>query len=138
MNLADIMTRRVVTVEMDDTLDTIQSIFHHARFHHVMVLDEEGHLAGVISDRDLLKALSPFLDTLSERTKDADTLKKKAHQVMSREPVTARPDTKICDAANKLVRRSISCLPVIDKHDEIVGIVTWKDILRRIVCQEPE
>ena len=63
MRVEEIMSRRVVTVELDDTLETVKDIFDHVRFHHLLVV-EHGKLFGLLSDRDLLKALSPNIGTL--------------------------------------------------------------------------
>ncbi len=81
------MTRRVVTVEMDDPLQIIREIFENVNFHHILIVDVQ-KLAGVISDHDLLRALSPFLDTPSERACDTDTLNRKVHQIMSKGIIT--------------------------------------------------
>ena len=85
MKISSIMTRRVVTVEMDDFLQIISEIFENVKFHHILVVDGR-KLVGVISDRDFIKALSPFLDTPSEEKPDITTLNKKAHQIMNRTP----------------------------------------------------
>lgn len=129
MELKDIMTTRVVTVNMDDKLTVVKEIFDHVRFHHLMVVEEE-ELIGVISDRDLLKEISPFLETTSEQSRDLRTLKKKAHQIMSRAPITARQDMEVREAASLLVDKHISCLPVVDEDNHLLGIVSWKDILK--------
>lgn len=123
------MTRKVVTVEMDDTLLTIRMIFQHVKFHHLVVVDNRKPV-GVISDRDFLKAASPFLGKNVETTRDLDTLKKRAHQIMTRNPVTVYPETSIEAAADLLLEKNISCLPVISSQGDIVGIVTWKDMLQ--------
>ncbi len=67
------MHEKVVTVEMDDTLEVIQEIFQKLTFHHLLVVSGK-KLIGVISDRDFLRATSPFLDTMSESTRDLATL----------------------------------------------------------------
>lgn len=123
------MTHKVVTVEMDDTLLTIRMIFQHVKFHHLVVVDNRKPV-GVISDRDFLKAVSPFLGKIIETTRDLDTLKKRAHQIMTRNPVTVYPETSIESAADLLLEKNISCLPVISSQGDIVGMVTWKDILQ--------
>lgn len=130
MRLRDIMTTRVATVGMDDTLATIQEIFEKVRFHHLLVLSEDDRVVGVISDRDLLKQLSPYLNTASEKHRDLATLKKKAHQIMSRKLVSASPLTTVKEAAMLLMEHSISCLPILGENNSLLGIVTWKDILR--------
>ena len=50
---------------------------------------------GVISDRDLLKALSPYIGTATETSRDVATLNKRAHQIMSRKPITIGPQAGI-------------------------------------------
>ena len=76
INVENIMSRQVVSVGMDDTLKEIREIFEHVRFHHILVVDNE-RLVGVISDRDLLKAVSPYANTQSEHPRDAATLRKR-------------------------------------------------------------
>ncbi len=129
MLVSSIMTGKVVTVEMDDTLLTIRMLFQHVKFHHLVVVENRKPV-GVISDRDFLKAASPFLGKIIETTRDLDTLKKRAHQIMTRNPVTVYPETSIETAADLLLKNNISCLPVISSRGDVVGIVTWKDILQ--------
>ncbi|MEE9436638.1 MAG: CBS domain-containing protein [Candidatus Adiutricales bacterium] len=135
MKLEEIMAKRIVTIDMDDTLDVIRKIFDKVRFHHMVVIDEKYKVVGVISDRDVLKALSPYLDTISEQERDQVTLNKKTHQVMSRQPITASPEDSIEQAAALLLENRISCLPVISEDQSLVGIVTWKDILKNLTIR---
>ncbi|MEE9515631.1 MAG: CBS domain-containing protein [Candidatus Adiutricales bacterium] len=135
MKLEEIMAKRIVTIDMDDTLDVIRKIFDKVRFHHMVVIDERNKVVGVISDRDVLKALSPYLDTISEQERDQVTLNKKTHQVMSRQPITASPEDSIEQAAALLLENRISCLPVISEDQSLVGIVTWKDILKNLTIR---
>lgn len=129
MKLSSIMTKEVVTVDMDTALKTICGIFNSKRFHHLLVVEQD-ELCGVISDRDLLKALSPFLNTLAEQDRDLSTLKKRAHQIMSRKTITITKEASSEDAARLMLRENISCLPVISSDGKIEGIVTWKDLLK--------
>ncbi len=129
MNVASIMTRKVFTVDMDDSLKTVRNIFKHVEFHHILV-DDGKKLVGVISDRDLLKALSPFLDTPSENRRDIIALNKRVHQIMSRILITVDSETSIEKANNLLLENDISCLPVISHQGSVEGIVTWQDILK--------
>ena len=128
-----IMSRRLVSVEMDDTLGDVRGIFERVRFHHILVLDS-GRLAGIISDRDLLKAVSPYADTQAERPRDAATLRKKVHQIMSRKPVTIDADGSVLEAIRLFVDRNISCLPVLEKDGSVAGVLTWRDVLKAITA----
>ncbi len=124
MNVEPLMTRKVITVEKDDSLLAIREIFENVKFHHLLVVDGQ-KLIGVISDRDLLSAIPPF----SEKECDAVALNKKAHQIMSRTLITVDAKTSIEQAGNLLLKNNISCLPVISSQNDIEGILTWKDIL---------
>jgi acetoin utilization protein AcuB len=132
MKLGEIMTTRVVTVEFDDSLATVKEIFDSLRFHHLLVVGSDRKLCGVISDRDLLRAISPYVGTPSETGRDSATLKKRAHQIMTRSPVTLRPDASLADATQLLLDRRISCIPIVDAGFRAVGIVSWRDILRSL------
>ena len=94
-----------------------------------MVVDK-CRVVGVISDRDLLRNVSPFVGKPSERTMDAASVHRKAHQIMTRKLVWASPQTKVADAALVMYNNRISCLPVLDENGACVGIVTTRDFLR--------
>jgi len=123
------MTARVVTIEMDDSLEVIRDIFRKVRFHHLLVVDNE-KLVGIISDRDVLKALSPYVGTMSETNRDRATLNKRAHQIMAHYPITVRQSCPLQEAAQLMLTRGVSCLPVTTIDGVILGVVTWKDVFR--------
>lgn len=129
MIVSEIMQTNVITIGMDDTLERIQKLFEKHKFHHVLVV-EEGELLGVISDRDVLKEISPHINTLSEDSRALQTLKKKAHQIMTRTPITTEKNTRMEDAANLMLNKVISCLPILSESGHIEGILSMKDILR--------
>ena len=131
MNVEKIMSKRVVTVEMDDSLKTVKEIFNNVRFHHLLVV-ESGKLYGIISDRDLLKALSPNIGTIIETAMDALTLNKRVHQIMTRKPVTLTPSAGIYDAIEIFNNHNVSCIPVVDDENKPVGIISWRDVLKAI------
>ena len=128
MKISSIMTDKVTTVDMDISLGAICQIFEDKKFHHLLVV-EDGELRGVISDRDVLKALSPFLNTPVEQTRDLATLDKRSHQIMSRKPTTTTKQATAKDAVRLMFQKNISCLPVMSSDGKIEGIVTRKDLL---------
>ena len=126
------MTKRVVSVELDDSLAVVKQIFDAKKFHHLLVLDAERKLCGVLSDRDLLRAVSPFIGTLSEHTRDVATLHKRVHQIMSRAPIALTPEAGIEDAVQILLEKKVSCIPIVDGAFKPVGIVSWRDVLKHL------
>ena len=131
MSVEKIMSKTVVTVEMDDSLRVVKEIFDNTRFHHLLVV-ESGKLFGVISDRDLLKALSPHIGTVGETARDAASLNKRVHQIMTRKPVVVGQNAGIFDAIEIFNNHNISCVPVVDDECKPVGIISWRDILKTL------
>ena len=119
MNVASIMTRKMIMAEMDDSLFKVRTFFKYAEFHHILVVKDR-KLVGVISDRDLL----------AEEGRVTINSNKRTHQIMSRMPITVDPQTSIEKASNLLLENDISCLPVVSSKGVVEGILTWKDILK--------
>jgi acetoin utilization protein AcuB len=132
VTVADLMSRRVVTIDADAKLAAARDLFERHRFHH-LVVTEGKRVVGIVSDRDLLKALSPFLSTLAERAMDADTLNRPVHSIMTRKVISTPLDATIDAVSGRIVKHGISALPVLDDAGGLVGIVSWKDILRWLV-----
>jgi acetoin utilization protein AcuB len=131
MLIEKIMSQPVVTVTLDDTLRLVKEVFENAKFHHLLVVDK-GKLYGVISDRDLLKYISPFIGTIQETAHDKFTLNKKVHQIMSRKPITLTPSADVYEAISLFNQHNISCIPIVNENGTPVGIVSWRDILHTI------
>jgi len=131
VNVAEIMTRQLVSVGMDDTLEHLRALFEMHGFHHLLVIHHR-KVVGVISDRDVLRNLSPFIGKRVEREQDVDTLKKKAHQLMTRALISVGPDESVQKAAKLLLDSKVSCLPVLDQQGEARGLVTWRDLLNAL------
>lgn len=136
MSLSKIMTSKLVSVEPDDSLEEIKRLFDNVPFHHLLVV-EKGKLVGIVSDRDLFKALSPAVGTAAETRRDAALLHKKAHQIMTRKPTSLSPQQTIKDALDLFNSQRFSCIPIVDKHNKPVGVVSWRDIMRALANSWP-
>ena len=128
MKISELMSKNVVTGETDDSLSIIKHIFEQTGFHHLLVLDGK-RLFGIISDRDLLKSLSPAVDSVFATTKDVVCLKKKAHQIMTRKPIAINENSTVISAIEIFNKNNISCIPIINDDNIPVGILSWRDIM---------
>jgi len=135
MKVSEIMAKNPVTVSMNDSLERVKSLFETTGLHHVCVLERDV-LVGVVSDRDVLRNLTPFIGKLPDVTQDAPTLRKKVHQIMTRKPVTVNPDTTVVEATEALMKYRVSCLPVVAPDRALQGIVTSNDLLRHLLTKE--
>ncbi|MBD3670137.1 MAG: CBS domain-containing protein [Gammaproteobacteria bacterium] len=132
MKITEIMTRDIVVVGVNENLAMVKRLFTSDKFHHLLVVDKE-NIVGVISDRDLLKAISPFIGTHIEHIRDTETLNQKVTRIMSRPPIVLEQGASVMDAVSLFNLHAISCIPIIDDEEKPVGIVTWRDIFRAVL-----
>jgi acetoin utilization protein AcuB len=128
MPVSDIMTREVILIDMDESVRAARDLLAERGIHHLVVSDGTKPV-GVISDRDILRTISPFAGKFDERVRDAASLNKRIHQVMTRSMIFASPDQSIAEAGRIMLERGISCLPVISGRGRLAGIVTDRDIM---------
>ena len=125
--VADVMTTLVHAVTLDDSIRSAKQLFDRHHFHHLVVLERQ-RVVGVVSDRDILKIISPFVgNRFMERNQDRSTLNKRIHQIMTRNLVTIGPDESLPSAGFKMLNERVSCLPVVDEHRKLLGILTIRD-----------
>ena len=131
MKLETIMTKVVISVEMDDTLELVKEIFDNAKIHHVLVVEDQ-RLVGVLSDRDLYRSISPNIGTSRYTYRDMETLNKRVHTVMTRNPITLSRFADIMEAIEVFNTHRFSCIPITDENNSVEGIITWRDIMKRL------
>lgn len=131
MPVADIMTRKLITVAPHLTVGELQPLFKRHRLHHLLVV-EDHKLLGIVSDRDVLRNISPFAHTAAAEKKDTFTLSRKAEQIMNKNIISVGPQAGIREACAILLDNGVSLLPVIDSSG-LIGVISWKDILRHFI-----
>jgi CBS domain-containing protein len=120
MLVRDVMTANPATVEAAASLDTVLALLHELDVRHAPVLDEQGRLSGIISDRDL----APYRD---RRLGEFEV-----RQIMSAEMFTTGPDSQLSDVVDTMLDQKVGALPVVNASNELVGIVSYIDILRAV------
>lgn len=119
----------VVSVSASTPVQTIAEIISSKRIGAVVVLDGSGKLIGIVSERDVVKALA---------AEPAAVHTMLAEQIMTRAVTTATPATSIEDAMEIMDHGYFRHLPVVD-GDVLVGIVSIRDLVKtRIRLQEHE
>ncbi|MGJ3240946.1 MAG: CBS domain-containing protein [Anaerolineae bacterium] len=122
------MTETPITVKADQSLREALQLMDEHRVKHLPVMSREGHLIGVLSDRDCRHALnSPFI--MRERWQDETlTNRVQVRNVMTPAPIVVEPDTSAEEIARLMLNHRIGCLPVM-RAETLVGIVTRSDLL---------
>ena len=139
MRIKDIMTDKVIKAHADMPAHQLLQIIEKHGFHHIPIVDDDDHLLGIVSDRDVSKHVSPFIGTENEREVDRESLNITAASIMSSGPITISENSRVKTASILLLEHKFSCLPVMDDdNDCMVGIITLKDILNYYVYTQPE
>ncbi len=135
MKIENLMNTDLVTLSMDSPLSKAKELFESNNIHHLIITDDEGLLAGLITDRDLYKHLSPTVGTSQETHRDTALMQKKLHQIMARNLITTQVNQTLNEAVVLLYDNHVSCLPVVDKQNKPIGIITWRDLLKVLALQ---
>lgn len=126
------MTRNPVTCTPDMSIQDASDLMKREHVHRLPVLDRNGKLIGVVSEKDILKAQPSPASTLSAYESSYLLSKLTVKKIMSRTPVTVSKDTPIEDAAALMVDHDLSCLPVLE-GDKLVGIVSKSDLFKMLL-----
>jgi len=128
MNVLDIMTAKPITIYSDQSLHRALELMEETNCKHLPVKSRQGHLVGVISDRDCRYALnSPYI--LREKWQDEALANQlEVRSVMSAAPIIVEPNDPAAEASRLMLTHKIGCLPVM-RAETLVGIITRSDIL---------
>jgi CBS domain-containing protein len=134
--VSDIMTREVVSVDEDDSLQNLLESMRALRFRHLPVTDAD-RLIGLITERDLLRASSS--DLLPHGASQSRELfeRFRVRDVMVRDVVVVHPETSVLVAAQRLREKRLGCLPVVDSNNVLVGILTTSDCIGALARATP-
>lgn len=116
LSVQQFMSTQLATVTLNARYSDLKKKMARQGLRHLLVTDDYGRLVGLISDRDVMRRNGVF-----------------AKQVMTRDPLTTHPSTKIRSALEFMTQRRISCLPVVD-NGRLIGIVTTTDLLIAFEC----
>jgi acetoin utilization protein AcuB len=128
MNVADIMTESPVTIHKRSNLCDALRAMHKVGCHHLPVTSIAGHLVGILTDHDCLRALHWTRLWKEGWESEMITREQYVYASMTPAPIVVEPDTPVEEAARLMVINHISCLPVM-RAETLVGIVTTSDLL---------
>jgi CBS domain-containing membrane protein len=131
LKVKDIMTRDVETLFDDETVDLAKNVMTLGRIRHLPVTDRQGHLVGLLTHRDLLRALVERYRDLGPNDDEAAISVRAA---MNSEVTTIGPEEPAFSAAELIWKNKFGCLPVVE-GERLVGIVTEADFVHMAMQQ---
>lgn len=128
MYVGRIMRKELVTIPPDTTLRKAKDIIEEKRINHLLVVNEDGNLTGIVSDRDVKQSWASPATTLSVHELNYLLNQLTVENIMAKKIITISPGTTIERAAKIMQDNRINALPVIES-DKLVGIITSTDVM---------
>jgi CBS domain-containing protein len=127
----EIMTKEVVTVTPKTDLQTLKEMFEKYDFNSFPVIDK-GHMVGIVSKLDLLKAFSPGLNVSLGRV--LKLYSKYAEDIMHTATIYVSPDDDAAKAADYMVEFKLRSMPVLEKG-VLKGMISRQDVIRCLMIE---
>ena len=119
LRISDVMVKDVVVVGENETVQRIAELMINNNIGSVLVTDSEGKLRGIVTERNLVYVVARGLDPS----------RLKAWEVMTENPIVARPDDLMIDVINKMRELNVRHMPVVDRDGRPIGMVSFRDIV---------
>jgi CBS domain-containing protein len=147
--VADVMSHDPIVVKPETPLKEAVQILAERRISGLPVVDDAGHLVGIISETDLMwqetgvtpPAYVMFLDSIiylqNPGSYERDlhkALGQSVGEVMSKSPLTISPNKPLKEAAKIMQEHKVHRLPVLDSEGQVIGILTRGDIIRAMAA----
>lgn len=130
MLAGDWMSKNVVTLTEDTSMIKAARVMKEHQVRRLPVVDKEGRLSGIVSERDI-KSASPSQATSLDVYELTHLLSEiKVKDIMTAKPLRIRPTDTVERAAQILRDNKVGGLPVVDAKEQVVGIITDTDIFR--------
>ena len=117
LTVADLMSTALITAKPKDLILRAEEDMAVADIRHLPIVDDRNHLVGIVSNRDLLRAVGSGKRRL-------------IGEVMTSKVRVVRPHTPAREAAQLMISHKIGALPVVGDEMELVGIITETDFLQ--------
>lgn len=128
MLIEEIMKRKVIALSAEHTVSDALAIMLEHTIRHLPIVDDAGELIGVITDRDLKKAVP----SIYSDKKDVNVYNTPLGDLMTINPICGHPMDFVEEAAVIFYDHQIGCLPILS-HNKLVGIITETDLLYKYI-----
>ena len=127
------MTTDVVSVGPDTSLLKVGKLMKDHHIRRIPVVDEQGQVIGIISDRDVRDASPSKATTLDMYEMHYLLAELKAKNIMTAKPITVKPTDTVEQAALIMLDNKVGGLPVVDDSGKLVGIISDHDVFKALV-----
>jgi CBS domain-containing protein len=129
--IGEVMTPDPVTARPYQPVLEAVALMTERGFKHVPIVDDEGRLIGIISDRDVRTAIGDPAEALGRELTEIEEMP--ISTVMTAPAESVDVEAPLIEVAHRLAHESIGALPVVDDHQRVVGIVSYVDVVRSLL-----
>lgn len=134
MFVTEMMKTDLVAVNPETKLSEARTLMMEGNFRHLPVVDAEGKLVGIVTDRDMRDAHpSSLLDEESYQKTLDKVMQRTISEIMTAEPITVAPYYTLQDTLLIIGKKKVGALPVVDEEGHLKGIMSTRDLLRAFV-----
>jgi len=133
MLVKDWMSKNIVSINEDDTIQDVMKILSHHKFHMVPAINKD-KLVGVITRQDIIRAISSEDDIHKDSESHFVLSKIKVKDMMTKDIVTVPLDSTIEQVAGVFLKKQIHSAPVVSDIGEMKGMITQTDLSRELIC----
>ena len=132
MNVKHFMTKEVITVSKDTRVTDAVDIMERNNFHRLPVVENEKYI-GLVTDEEIAENSPSSVTSLSIYEMNYLFDKVSVGEIMIKQTITISPDTLVEEAATLMNDNNVTVLPVLDEENQVVGILTYKDIFKALI-----
>jgi len=128
--IKDIMTRDVITLNIDESFCRVAEIFQEKNIRHLPIVNAQGEILGIISQHDLNRIASPKRGEHGDYLYDSSLLCTYIlQQHLIKDTITLSPEDALEKAVELMARKKLGCIPIVGSEGRVVGIVTPVDMM---------
>ena len=134
MFVSETMNTNLVSVAPETKLSEVRALMKKNNFRHLPVVDSEGKLIGIVTDRDMRDASPSSLLSEEEYQRTLDrVMKHTVSEIMTKDPLTISVYFTLQDTLMVMGSRKVGALPVVDEDGYLKGIMSTRDLLKAFV-----
>jgi CBS domain-containing protein len=131
----EIMTSEIISVSSNDRLIHARRVIMDSNIGRLLI-NENSELAGILTSKDIARALTSFRKHVPDKYKQAQIKNILVEDVMTPNVKKLASDSTVADLANAMLETGYNGYPIVNKEDQVIGIITQSDLLGLIVDLE--
>ena len=128
------MTRKLITIKKETGILEIRKLMDDNKVRHLPVVDDDGLLLGMVTDRDVRSAMpSLIFDDFNSKDERERLAGLTAGDIMTANPIAVSPAYTLQDVLILFQQHRFGAFPVVDENGYLKGIISSRDLLRAFV-----